>query len=758
VESIVDALSAFLLKHPTGELAQGDFIFSPVVPFVPLVLAVVALIGLTIWAVNRLRGTSSIDRFLLTALRAAVFLLVGFCLLRPTLVLSRAVAQRNVLAVVLDDTRSMAIKDARDGSRTEAVQEVFGDSTALMRALRERFAVRIFRATSDAMPIAGASQLSVRGTRTDLSRSIGGVRDALADMPLAGIVVVSDGAQNGTGDLEAELSQIVARGIPVHTVGVGTERFTTDIGVDAVRLPREVLLGGEAPGEVLLRLRGVGGQSAILTIDAGGRLVGVDTVPLARDREMMVVPIRVPALEAGTLPVRVSVAPLEGEVTTVNNHASAVLRIREGPEKILYVEGEPRPELAFLRRAVDGDSALRVVALIRTARDKHLRLGVDDSLELVNGFPVRREELFKYRAIVLGSVEAGYFDRDQLRMLQDFVGVRGGGLLALGGRSALAEGGFAGTPLDEVLPLVLDPAMSGRDNSPVTYVSIQPTSAGSTHAALQLPDSNITGWSDLPPLTTVNAPGKIRPGATVLLSGGVAGVSIPVFTSQRYGRGHSAVFLPQDLWRWQMRKDAPEGDVTQPALWNRILRWTVAGVPEQVELDAQPGLTAPGEPVELRARVTDSSFAPRDDARVTVRVVPPDAPAWEVPLQPDLAAAGEYTGQFIATSEGAHRLEMVAVRGGDTLETTGLVVSDLDRGDAGPVERDNQLLAQVADRTGGNQYDIFDVEDLPDDVLLTTSGITARASNDLWDAPLIFLLFVLLLGLDWGWRRHRGLA
>ncbi|MCA9722514.1 MAG: hypothetical protein KC489_08945, partial [Gemmatimonadetes bacterium] len=87
------------------------------------------------------------------------------------------------------------------------------------------------------------------------------------------------------------------------------------------------------------------------------------------------------------------------------------------------------------------------------ADGKYLRLGVDDSLELRDGFPVDRATLFRYRGVVLGSVEAGFFSGDQLRMLQAFVTERGGGLLALGGRDALGEGGYAGTPVGEALPL-----------------------------------------------------------------------------------------------------------------------------------------------------------------------------------------------------------------------------------------------------------------------------------------------------------------
>ncbi len=758
MDRVVDAIASFLLKHPRGELARGDLVFAPVIGVLPLVLLVAAGVAIGWLAVRRLRNTALSDKLVLGGLRTAAFLLVGLCLLRPTLVLSKAIAQRNVLAVVLDDSRSMAVADVNGETRTAAVQRVFADSARLMREFGDRFAVRVFRAGADAAGIGGAEALTAGATRTDLATSLASVGETLADMPLAGIVLASDGNQNGGGDLDAELRRLAAQGIPVHTVAVGESRFERDVGVDAVRLPREVLLGGEAPGEAVLRVRGVAGRRLILTVEAGGRLVRVDTVLVPKDRELMVVPIRVPAVESGVIPVRVQVEPIDGEVTTLNNHASAILRVRGGPEKILYVEGEPRAELPFLRRAVADDSALQVVSLVRTAREKHLRLGVDDSLELELGFPTRREELFRYRAVVLGSIEAAYFTAEQLRMLQDFVGNRGGGLLALGGRRALAEGGYAGTPVDEALPVELDPTVNGRDDEPVTNLALTPTAAGQDHPALALGSTHVSRWDSLPSLTAVNAPGRVRPGATVLLEGRNATGLIPALSVQRYGRGKSAVFLPQDAWRWQLTDKLPVDDQTLSAFWDRLLRWTVDGVPDQVEVDAAPGLTAPGEPVEVRARVADSIFASRDDARVTAMVVPPDAPAFSVPLLPDLGSSGEYVGHFTPTSTGSYRLDVEATLGADTLDAGGLVIADADLGDPGPVERDDRVLGRIADRTGGEAWQLDDLDRLPEALLLTNSGVTARASSDLWDAPLFFFLLVVLLGLDWGWRRWRGLA
>ena len=154
---------------------------------------------------------------------------------------------------------------------------------------------------------------------------------------------------------------------------------------------------------------------------------------------------------------RLKVAPQAGEVVTQNNQRDVQIDIRDRKERILYYEGEPRFEMKFARQAIKDDKNLELVTLQRTAENKYLRLDVDAAgVELAAGFPKTREELFAYRGLVLGSVEASAFNADQLRMIAEFVDVRGGGLLLLGGARAFAEGGYAGTPLAEMMPVVLE--------------------------------------------------------------------------------------------------------------------------------------------------------------------------------------------------------------------------------------------------------------------------------------------------------------
>ncbi|MBX7118596.1 MAG: hypothetical protein K1X31_06315 [Gemmatimonadaceae bacterium] len=759
----MDALLTFLFKHPARAWERGELVWSPVLPAWSLAVAAVTVVGVAVWSYGRVQGLSGTRRVALAGLRAALLLLLLVCLARPTLVLARAVPQRNVLAIALDDSRSMALADGGAETRAAATTRIFADSTALVRALADRFALRFYRFAADVRPAAGADGLRMTGTRTDLAGALDGVRQELAGTPIAGIVVVTDGADNAGRELAPALLALRARRIPVYTVGAGLERFPRDVAIERLALPSRPLRGAGLLADVTLRLRGVAGEALTLVAEADGRVVGTQVVTLPPREETMRARIPLTPLDPGPHRITVRAGTLPRETIAENNVAHGVVQVRDGPDRILYVEGEPRPELSFLRRAVAADSALNVVTLLRSAEQKYLRLGVRDSLELAGGFPTRREELFAFRGLILGSIEASFFTADQLRMLAEFVSVRGGGLLALGGRAAFAEGGYRGTPVAEVLPLALDRAPREAEAPPVE-LDVRPTIAGAAQAALRLAaddSANAIRWDSLPPITVVNALGSLRPGATALLTGRRAGETIdqPVYATQRFGRGTSGVFAPQDSWLWKMDPTTPVEDVTHETLWRQIARALTEESPDRVEVTVVPSHLAPGEPVELRVRVADERYVEVNDAQVVATVTSPSGRETAVPLEWSLAEDGVYRGRFVAEEAGLYAVAAEARRGRDsTRGAPAPLLADEAGADVEQAEQRAPLLRRVATETGGRYYPLAEAGRLVEDVQYTDSGVAVRDALDLWDMPVVFLALAVLLAAEWGLRRGRGLA
>ena len=759
----MEALFEFLFKYRPVVFEKGRFAFAagPATYIVIAIALAVAVPALIAYARLRMRGGPR-DRAVLLALRLAGLAIVVVALMHPILVVSEAVPQRNVVGVLVDDSRSMRIADLNGTTRADAVRHLLGTrDSSLYRALADKFVVRLFRFSGNGERVAQLGDLTYDGVRTQLGPALEAARQELTGVPLSGLVLVSDGADNSTGSLTDAVMSLGARHVPVFTVGVGRERFTKDIEVSRVEAPRNVLKGASLVVDVLVAQRGYTGDKVQMIVEDGGRIVSTQSVTLSGDGEAIPVRVRVPTTEAGARVLTFRIPPQPGEMVAQNNTQQAIVNVSDRREKILYIEGEPRSEMRFLRKAVRDDKNLQIVTLQRLAKDQFRRFSVDDSLDLVAGFPKTRDELFAYKGIILGSIEASYFTGDQLRMLADFVSERGGGLLALGGRRALGEGGFAGTPVAEVLPVDL----GGGPNDKSGYFSelkVDVTVPGSMHAATQIADAESTSakrWKTMPAVTSVNRIGRARPGATVLLTGTPTkgGERQTVLAFQRYGRGKAIAFPVQDSWLWQMLNDVD--DVTFESYWRQLLRWLVSDVPSRVMVAAAGDQAAPGDAVELNAEVSDRTFLKVNNAEAVARVTSPSGNVSEMPLEWSVTRDGQYKASFTPTEKGLYRVDVRARMGTDSIvsDPSYIASGDLSTEYFG-AEMRAPLLRRIADETGGRFYTGENVAQLAKDIVFTDAGNTVVDRKDLWDMPIVFLLILALVTSEWGYRKLRGLA
>lgn len=810
----------FLFKYRPVVFERGDL--SLAAPWWGVILVLLGVAAVVWFALEYRRVGPTVearDRWVLMGLRAAALGVLAFLLLRPVLLVSTVVPRRNFVAVLLDDSRSMRVADENGETRAQRMLDLFGgdeedpaDGTdgpqadppagdpgvsgsaamdpatadavdgqafatqrgegALREALEDRFRLRMYGFDSDADRIDGADELAFAGPRTNLAAGLARVQQEMAGLPLSGIVVVSDGADNdddATPPLSEALLSARAAGTPVYTIGMGSERIAPDVEVRRVEVPRAALEGTTVVADVIVSHAGLAGRTVRLDVEDEGRIAGTRNLTLGPDGEEAV-QLQFTLEEPGPRAIRFFVDPQEGEALTGNNERQVLVEVGDTRRRILYFEGSPRPENKFVRRAVADDENLHVVTLLRTADEKYLRLDVEGPGELAGGFPDTREELYEYDGLILGSVEASFFTHDQLQMMADFVGQRGGGLLVLGGRRSLGEGGYTGTPLADALPVVL----GGAGEPDVLEVSAELTPAGRRHAAMRIAEaaeSSAERWTELPPLTSVNRVFDLKPGAVPLLRGVPAeGEPRVLLAHQRYGRGTSIVFAAQDSWLWQMHADIPLEDETHETLWRQLLRWLVHETPGRVRLDAGEDVVPMGEPLRIRAEVEDERYLRVNGADVVATVTGPGGVASEVRLDWTVERDGEYEGRFVPEEAGLYRVRVRAEGarvGGpgagaetsrDIAEEAGFFRAGTPRLEEFGAGRRTELLRRIADETGGRFYTADEARVMADEIRYTESGDTVYEERSLWDMPIFFLLLAGLLGGEWAYRRRRDLA
>jgi uncharacterized membrane protein len=761
----VDGLIELLFKYRPVVFERGHVVFgaSGAARIVAIALGIAAVIAVASYTRARVRGTRA-DRAILGTMRALILALLLLALLDPALLVASAVPQRNVVGVLVDDSRSMQVPDVDGRTRADVVRSLLGsENGTLTRALAERFIVRVFRTTGEGGQITDVGDLSFDGSSTRLAPALEGTRQELEGIPLAGLVLVSDGADNGSaGTLDETLRSLRARGVSVSTIGVGQERFAKDIEISRVDAPRTVLQGAALIVNVDVAQRGFGGRTVPLVVEDSGRIVGTQDVTLPPDGDVTTVRVRIPAATPGARLFTVRIAPQPGEMVTENNSQTALVAVRDARARILYVEGEPRFDVKFLHMAVDDDRNLQLVTLVRTAKDRFFRMSIDDSLELVTGFPKTREELFAYRGIVLGSIEASAFTLDQLRMIADFVSERGGGLLMLGGRKAFAEGGYAGTPVADVLPVALPSADEGK---PVFHeVKVALTPAGAIHPATQIAagdSASAARWKSMPVVTTVNRIPRAKPGATTLLTGSApdGGDRTVVMAYQRYGRGKAIAFPIQDSWLWQMDASMPVGDPTYRTFWQQTLRWLVSDVPERATVAMATDHAGVNEPLPLNAEVLDRGYHGVNGVSATATIIAPSGAEQQIPLGWSGARDGQYQGALTPTERGVYRVRVTALSAADTIASDTAFVSVIDPTvESFGAEQHAALLKRIAEETSGHYYTTAQAANVANDLVYSNSGNTVVQRLDLWDMPIVFVVLLALAGGEWAYRRSRGLA
>ncbi len=776
-----ESVFEFLFKYRRSVFEAGDVTLGAGA-FAPLVLAGLATaLGLSLWSYGRLtarKHVRRVDLILLAGLRVVAFLLLGVSVLEPTLRVLTVAPLQSFVGVLLDDSLSLTIKDESGRARGDFVRDRLMDPSGdLRRALEERFKLRFFRFSNSAERVQ-AGALEFAGTRTDLATALRRAKEELADVPVSGLVLVSDGADNVAGPLSETLLDLRTRQLPVFAVGLGQESFDKDIEIIRVEAPPSALQGSTVVASIALKARGAGRGPLHLTVEDSGRILSAQDVPvIPADSSTVRVSIR--ADEPGPRLLRFKVAQVAGEQVSENNQFDVPLDVLGRREKILYFEGAARFEAKFLRRAVQDDKNLQVVTLERTSDNKFLRLDVDDAEELAAGFPRSREELFGYRGLIIGGVEASFFSIDQMRMLSDFVSQRGGGLLMLGSDKTFAEGGYAGTAVAEALPVALNAGdglgdasppkaagSSGESDTRFQWLKVNVTPLGAAQPVTQLAAAEAdseTRFRALPPLSSVNNVTRVKPGASALLAGEPAadspGEKRVVLAFQRYGRGRAFAFPVQDSWRWQMHADVTVEDTSHETFWRQMLRQLVSGAHGPVSATLSSGLVAPGATVTIRADVSDETFIRVNDALVSAFIRKPNGESQELALRWTVDKDGEYSGEFRPDERGVHEVRITARRAGKILgEDVAHVRVDNVQVEFRGAEMKAELLRRIAAETGGRFYTPRTVAQLPEDLTYSPKTASVVDEKELWDMPAIFLGILMSLTIEWAYRKFRGLV
>lgn len=771
-------------------------------------LTIVAVAGLAVilgyaWCAPRLHLPW---RLALGLIKWSAIALLAICLLEPQSQLQRAVPKANIVAILADDSRSLQLQDADTSeSRAQQLKRKLVDQNQWIQSLQTNFEVRSYLVDQQLHAVNDFQTHQGQAIGSHLYQVVPQLAERLQNRPVAGIVLLTDG--NATDDQQAWRDAAAGGQLPpVYPVVVGQQVPPRDLWISQITSSQTNFESAPITISAQLKATGFAGETiAAVLYNEQGKELDRQLVQGVEDNRAFAVRFQTSEFQRGASFFRLAtfstrdepafLAQREGvEATWRNNQRWTVVDRGRGPYRALYFAGRPNWDFKFLNRALVDDPELQLVGLLRVAdkeakftfrgyleqqsnplfrgfknhdedaaeaRDEAvlLRVGVEDTAQLKAGFPQTAAELFDFDAIIIDDVESSFFSETQKSLIQQFVSLRGGALLMLGGADSFAAGGYDKTPIGDLLPVYLDANAAPQSSR----YQLELTRDGWLQPWLRLHSTEETEnrrLAEMPEFRTLNLATAIKPGATVLSRLRDSEAKMwPGLVTQSFGKGKAAALLIGDLWRWQMQGDATNTDQSDLAKsWRQTVRWLVADVPRFVEVEARPVLTDPDR-YRLTVSVRDPEFKPMDNAQVVLQIVGPEQKTFEVRAEPSAEVAGRYETEVFAREPGVWRaIVTVTPDASEALEPReiGWAVepggSEFDH-----LSPNRTWLEEVAQATGGKVYSLAEVDRLAEELPWQRVPVEETYTEPWWHRWPFLVVALSLLVIEWGSRRRLGM-
>jgi hypothetical protein len=760
---------------------------------VPPVWGVAVLAGLCVvtvwlsWRAGRPLGSWRV-RAVLTALRAVAALGLALAILGPGLERRRSVRVRNRVAVVVDRSASMGLPaDASGVGRMALARRLFEERSRELGGLGEAFELDWYAFGEGLEPIGGAEAATAPdpgGRKTDIGGALAAAGGAARGGVLRGVLLVSDGADNaGLGGLKGEERQAALEalaervGVPVHTYLCGSEAAVRDAAIVGVHGSRVAFTRRPWPLTVEVELSGYrAGTSVPVTLRVGGRLIATRTVTAGGEGGLHRAGFEWTPTRVGREIVSVTIPPRADELLKGNNARTFVLSAVRDKIRVLHVAGEPSWDVRFLRRTLKRDPSVDLVSffILRTMRDP---VPPNTNEYRINLIPLPAHELFtgalkSFDVVVFQNFDYRPYDMPgylsfglYLARIREQVEKGGAGFVMVGGDQSFDRGGYAGTPIEALLPVRL-----GAGEVDETEFKAALTEAGRRHPVTAVgggSEETERLWRGMPAMPGCHVL-EAAPGAVVLMRGAKGA---PVVAAGEAGAGRALAVTTDGTWRWSFEAAGQgRGNVVYLRFWRNALRWLARDpVGRLVRVETDKTEYGPGEVVTLQVEVLGGDYRPAAGVERTVRVERVGTGEEAVRRTGRTDAQGRLLLSFPDLSEGAYRVEVSGGEAGEAAEEgegeaaqaeTCFNVADRSE-ELRRVELGAGLMEEVAAATGGRMARITAEavpglpEDIPNPEVLQA---VARRFEPIWPRWWWLGVVVLALAGEWWLRRSSGLS
>lgn len=764
------------------------------------------LVSVLLWWLYRVdaRRLSAARRRLLLAWRMATVCIVLLLLMEPSYKLVTIEERPPVTALVLDESLSMGLPEARDdpfidfyGEKDHAKKSRYAAAknvgAALIPELAKTHRVKLFVASDQVRPVADfpkgekvtpeniAKALEKIATPTGNYSSLGecveDVMRSLANTKLSAMILLTDGRETGGKKLADAGADAAARKVPVHTMGFGTVEPLPDLRLTDLVAPPEaniddimsvqITVGNTLRPNLAVDLNlfqdGVKEPVAArkLVLPLGEKKVTLSTVPK----------------QEGEIKYRLEVPTFPEELDTENNSITFRVSVAKRQLRVLLIAGSPTMEFHHLVPTLIRDKVIKVNCFLQSADVNAVQQGNETPID---DLPQTPSQWNRYDVVILLDIDPNKLTNEQENGLEQLVHEHGGGLMFVAGRvyglASLLQ--VRGAKMEAMLPVEINknqyPELERLFSEPFHCVR---TREGEKHPFMifsPTKEKNDEVWrsfQDLEffwahPVTGVKR--QAIPLLTRQKEGGGAVGRDCLMALMRYGKGSTAYLGLNFMWKWRYPMESYDYDQFWTQTVRYLAEYRMLGAQRQVLLSTDKKTYAPGENVQIQLSILDPALVNQlRTEQVVATVTDAHRGEYKVLLKPRPEDLSTHRGTFPAARLGEHEVRVSHVLAEDLAARKALFdekvhfdvrMQSLEFKDT---TSDLPGLAAVAEQTGGTSWEHSTmgegVKKLPPLVDATPQSVPRESYADLWDRWYVLVLLIALATVELWFRRNWGL-
>lgn len=735
-----------------------------------LVVVLLAL-GALVWRSYRgLSGPVGV-RTVLGGVRWCIVMFLLVLALGPQIERERTLIEPDRVLVLLDASGSMNMPEvAADGSMTSRAamleatlsgnagvfEDIGNDSTLDVYTFTNR-ATKIDSPTIDPTSIAESAS-------TMLGGSVQAALSNAGTSPVSGIVVFSDG-QSHDEPSPALLESLLSSGIPVINVPIGSADPVRDASIRLIESPQAVFAKDRVPVRVLGNAAGYDGGDEVL-IELVDRSTGqtlASSTETVEQGEGIDTDLSHTFTDAGTKSLLVRMTPMNGQTDLVNenNEQPIEVRVVSEPMRVLYIDGYPRWEYRYLKNLLMREDTINATTML-LASDRRF---IEEGQPMRGPVPSSIEDWEPFDVVILGDIRPDLFSDAQLSSLKEHIESRGCGLLWIAGQGATPNA-WVGSELGSLLPMQSGKAGSISNDTPRSQpVVISLTEHAHRAGLLAKNDGSTTavddpdaGWTILRWSHSI-AMDDLKPGvATLGRATALDGQSDrAMVTTMRYGGGQVGFVGTDEIWRWRYGRGEDVPERFWLPLVRTLARGTIARRASPVGLSISPTRPVPGNDVRATLELFDSAIIDALPGQIDATLKPLSSNLPESRVR--LSGGGSRRSAIWTPNEpGVYTMSIThPLIGTDPVTQTIRVHAAWD--ESTNPNTDHEALAKLSEQTNGQTLKTTQLNQLPDTLPNRTRITTLPPQTTaLWDRPIVLIVLVLMLSIEWIGRRTLRLA